>query len=106
MRWATNGVRLLEPVTTVHLCLLHILHGHTTCRHLPHLVAQRLAASASWQARTRLPLVVWQQLLRRTSAVCEHTPSDEGRWRGHRTCLLDGSRFSRPATPELQEYVG
>ena len=87
--------RLRDPVTTVHLFLLQILHSHTACSHLPHLAAQRFTAAAFCQARTRLPLVVWQQLLRRTSAVCEQTTHDEGRWRGHRTFLV---RLSSPET--------
>src|SRR6266702_2652935 len=58
--WRT---RLLDPVTTVPLFLLQILHGNTACSHLPHLVAQRFTASAYCQARTRLPLVVWPQWL-------------------------------------------
>jgi len=98
--------RLLDPVTTVHLFILQILHGNTACSHLPHLVAQRFTASAFCQARTRLPLGVWQQLLRRTAAVCEQTTHDEGRWRGHRTFLVDGTGISMPATPDLQEYFG
>jgi hypothetical protein len=98
--------RLLDPVTTVHLFLLQILHGNTACTHLPHLVAQHFTASAFCQARTRLPLVVWQQLLRRTAAVCEQTTHNEGRWGGHRTFLVDGSSFSMPDTPELQEAFG
>ena len=98
--------RLLDPVTTVHLFILQILHGNTACSHLPRLVAQRFTASAFCQARTRLPLGVWQQLLRRTVAVCEQRTHDEGRWRGHRTFLVDGSGFSMPDTPELQEYFG
>ena len=98
--------RLLDPVTTVHLFLLQILHGNTACSHLPHLSGQRFTAAAFCQARIRLPLVVWQQLLRRTSAVCEQTTHDEGRWRGHRTFLVDGTGFSMPDTLELQEYFG
>jgi Transposase DDE domain len=96
--------RLLDPVTTVHLFILQILHGNTACSHLPHLAARRFTASAYCQARTRLPLGVWQQLLRRTAAVCEQTTHDEGRWRGHRTFLVDGSGFSMPDTPELRDY--
>src|SRR5712691_7043998 len=38
--------RQLDPVTTVHLFLLHILHGHTACNHLSHLTGQRFTASA------------------------------------------------------------
>jgi hypothetical protein len=98
--------RLLAPVTTVHLFILHILHGNTACRHLPHLVAHHFTASAFCQARIRLPLGVWQRLLRRTAAVCEQTTHDEGRWRGHRTFVRDGSSFSMPETPELQESFG
>ena len=98
--------RLLDPVTTVQLFILQILHGNTACRHLPHLAAQRFTASAFCQARTRLPLVVWQQLLRRTAAVGEQATHDEGRWHGHRTFLVDGSGVSMPDTPELQEDFG
>jgi hypothetical protein len=29
--------RLLTPVTTMPLCLWHMLHGHTACSHLPQL---------------------------------------------------------------------
>lgn len=98
--------RQLDPVPTVPLFLWHILHRHTACAHLPHLAGQRCTASAFCQARTRLPLFVLEQLLRRTSAVCEPTTHDEGRWRGHRTFLVDGSSVSRPDTPELQEAFG
>src|SRR5712691_941123 len=38
--------RQLDPVTTVHLFLLHILHGNTACNHLSHLTGQRFTASA------------------------------------------------------------
>jgi hypothetical protein len=98
--------RLLDPVTTVHLFILQILHGNTACSHLPHLAGQRFTASAFCQARARLPLVVWQQLLRRTTAALDQTTQDEGRWRGHRTFLVDGSSFSMSDTPELQEHFG
>ena len=29
--------RLLDPVTTIHLFILQVLHGNTACAHLPHL---------------------------------------------------------------------
>jgi hypothetical protein len=38
--------------------------------------------------------------------VCEQTTHNEGRWRGHRTFLVDGSSFSMPDTPDLQQYFG
>src|SRR5438093_12297841 len=65
--------RLLDPVTTVHLFLLQILHGNTACSHLPRLGAQHCTAPAVCQARNRLPLGVWQRLLRPTERVSEQT---------------------------------
>jgi hypothetical protein len=56
--------RVLDPVTTVHLFLLQILHGNTACSHLPHLAGLRFTAAPFCQARTRLPMGVWQQLVR------------------------------------------
>src|SRR5438132_9133390 len=98
--------RLRDPVTTVPLFLLHLPPGNTACRHVPRLGAQRLTASALWHARTRLPLVVWQQWRCRTAAVCEQTTHDEGRWRGHRTFLGDGASFAMPDTPARHEDCG
>src|SRR5688572_29849713 len=57
--------RLLDPVTTIHLFLLQVLHGNTACSHLPRLTGQSFTASAYCQARSRLPLAVLQALLRR-----------------------------------------
>jgi hypothetical protein len=47
--------RLLNPVVTVQVFLLQILHGNTACRHLPHLSGLRFTASAYCQARAKLP---------------------------------------------------
>jgi hypothetical protein len=38
--------RVLTPVTTVQLCLLQILHGHTACSHLPPRSGLRFGAAA------------------------------------------------------------
>ena len=48
--------RLLNPVVTVQVFLLQMLHGNTACRHLPHLSGLHFSASAYCQARTKLPL--------------------------------------------------
>ena len=88
-RWRA---RLLDPGTTIPLCLRHIVSGHTAWRHLPHCVGQRLAAAALCQAHTRFPRGVWQRLRRRTAAVCERTtplktcPTLRPRW-----CPVDSS---------------
>ena len=54
----------------------------------------------------RLPLTVFEQLLRSVSHALQHKPLDEGRWLGHRTFWVDGSSFSMPDTPALQEHFG
>src|SRR5882672_8367238 len=98
--------RLLNPVTTVQLCLLQILHGNTACQHLPHLSGLRFSASAYCQARSKLPLPVLAPLLERLGHAAQPALSEEGRWHGHRTFFVDGSGCSMPDTPVLQEECG
>ncbi len=98
--------RVLTPVTTIQLFLLQILHGNTACSHLPHLSGLRFSASAYCQARTKLPLDLFGLLLTRLCASVQPYVSEEGRWHGHRTFLVDGSGCSMPDTPALQEAFG
>jgi hypothetical protein len=98
--------RVLTPVTTIQLFLLQILHGNTACSHLPHLSGIRFSASAYCQARTKLPLNLFGLLLTRLCASMQPHVSDEGRWQGHRTFLVDGSGCSMPDTPALQDAFG
>ncbi len=99
--------RILDPVTTVHLFALQILHGNTACPHVPRLGSVDCTGEAYCQARQRLPLSVLRYLLR---ALSQHlgvsAMLDEGRWHGHRTFLVDGSGVSMPDTPELQQHFG
>jgi hypothetical protein len=96
---------LLDPAAILHLFLLQVLHGNTALAHLPRLVGRSFTASAVCQARARLPLAVFQEVLRRVGSALR-TDTDDGRWHGHRTVLVDGSRFSMPDTPELREHFG
>lgn len=98
--------RLLDPVVTIQLFFVQILHGNTACTHLRHLAKVAVTASAYCQARMKLPLRVFQRLLRGLSERLQHAPLDEGRWLGHRTFWVDGSSFSMPDTPALQEHFG
>jgi hypothetical protein len=98
--------RLLNPVITVQLFLLQILHGNTACRHLPHLAGFYFSASAYCQARAKLPIRVLEHLLERLGQSAQSTVSAEGRWHGHRTFFVDGSGCSMPDTPVLQEAFG
>jgi Transposase DDE domain len=98
--------RLLTPVTTMQLFLLQVLHGNTACSHLPHLSGLRFTAAAYCQARARLPVRFFDLLLERFSRAVQRSASDDGRWRGHRTFLVDGSGCSMPDTPALQDAFG
>ena len=98
--------RTLAPVTTIQLFCVQILHGNTACTHLRHLTKLNVTASAYCQARMRLPLPVFEQLLRSVSHAVQHEPLAEGRWLGHRTFWADGSSFSMPDPPALQAYFG
>ena len=98
--------RVLDPVTTIHLFALQILHGNTACAHVPRLGNINCSGEAYGLARSRLPLAVFQQLLAWVTQRLPVASADEGRWRGHRTYLIDGSSTSMPDTPALQEKFG
>ena len=98
--------RLLNPVITIQLFFVQVLNGNTACTHLRHLTKVAVSASAYCQARAKLPLTVFKRLLRTVSDRLQSDPLEEGRWLGHRTFLVDGSSFSMPDTPELQDHFG
>jgi Transposase DDE domain len=97
--------RILDPVTTVHLFLLQILHGNTACSQVPRLGSACCTGEAYCQARARLPLALFRCLVRLLGDRLPK-PADEGRWHGHRTFLTDGSSLSMPDTAALQEAYG
>lgn len=98
--------RLLNPVLTVRLFCLQILHGNTACAHLPHLSGLAFTAAAYCEARKRLPLVVFDSLLERTTRHLNADLAATARWLGHRVFLMDGSSFSMPDTSELRDHFG
>jgi hypothetical protein len=98
--------RVLDPVTTVHLFILQILHGNAACAHVPRLGGVDCTGEAYGQARARLPLAVLQRLLEGVVARLRDADDSAGRWRGHRTLLIDGSTASMPDTPPLQHEFG
>jgi hypothetical protein len=61
--------RLLGPVTTIYLFLLQILHGNTSCQHVIHFGCWTFTDSAYCQARKRLPLCIFYNLLERVVAT-------------------------------------
>jgi hypothetical protein len=102
--WCDSG--LLTPAAIIHWFLIQVLNGNTALTHVSLLAGRTFSASAFCQARARLPLAVFRALLR--DMVRATVPDTEaiGRWRGHRTFLVDGSSFSMPDTPALQTHFG
>ena len=95
-----------DPVTTIHVFLVQILHGNTAIRHLPHLTGQVFSAAAYCLARSRLPLKVFQALVRSIADSLQTATRDTGRWLGQRVIVVDVSAFSMTDTPELQAHFG
>ncbi|MBV8488742.1 MAG: IS4 family transposase [Planctomycetaceae bacterium] len=98
--------RVLDPVTTISLFLMQVLHGNTACSHVVHFGGWSFTDSASCQARKRLPLAVFQRLLEQTAATLREATATASDWFGHRVWVLDGSGFSMPDVPELQRAFG
>jgi hypothetical protein len=97
--------RLLDPVTTVHLFVLQILHFNTALTHLRHLAKYPVKPAAFCKARMRLPLSVLQSLLAKTAAAARSKDVPPA-WNGLRAYLVDGSSTICPDTPMLQKAFG
>lgn len=98
--------RILNPVTTIYLFILQILHGNTACQHTVHFGRWNFTDSAYCAARKRLPLGVIRRLTGRIAEGVRTTATAPSTWHSHRVWLLDGSSFSMPDTPELQTAFG
>lgn len=96
----------LNPVVTIQIFFLQILHGNTACEHLSHLAKIPFTAAAYCKARMRLKLPALYLLLQRSVAGLHQEVFDGSRWLGHRVFLVDGSSFSMPDTPALQAHFG
>ncbi len=97
---------LLTPAAIIHWFLVQILHGNTALTHVSLLAGRAFTASAFCQARARLPLAVFRTVLREMVKALVSATETVGRWRGHRTFLVDGSSFSMPDTAVLQAHFG
>ena len=97
---------LLTPAAIIHWFLIQVFHGNTALTHVSLLAGRAFSASAFCQARARLPLAVFRVLLREIVRALIPDTEAIGRWRGHRTFLVDGSSFSMPDTPALQAHFG
>lgn len=97
----------LNPANLVGLFLRQVAQGNISCEAIRHFSGEAFTASAYCQARGRLPLEVFQTLMRETAdALAAASSGSDYRWKGHRTFHIDGSAFSMPDTAELQEVFG
>lgn len=97
---------MLDPAAVLHWFVVQVLHGNTSLEHVARLGGGRFTGAAYCLARTRLPLAAFRAVLRDLVAALVPQTRVEGLWRGHRTWLVDGSAFSMPDTPTLQERFG
>lgn len=93
---------LLNPAVLIHLFVIQILWGNTACHHLRYLSGLMFTTSAYCQARMRLPLSVYQLLVRRIGERLNGTCDATTTWCGHRVWRVVGSGVSMPDTPPLQ----
>lgn len=98
--------RTLDPVATISLFLLQILHGNTACQHVVQFGQWAFTATAYCKARKRLPLAVIQVLVEMVAAKLRSTTAASADWLGHRVWIIDGSGFSMPDVPVLQDHFG
>ncbi len=98
--------RKLGPVRTFYLFFIQVLNGNVACSALRHLAGMTCTVAAYCQARQRLALELLRRLLEGTCQSIRDTTKTGSLWFGHRLFHLDGSSFSMPDTPELQEAFG
>jgi len=98
--------RLLDPVTTLRLFMLQVLHGNVACRAVRHLAGMNFSDTAYVNARMRLPVELFARLAWMLAGAAREAGETLGRWHGHRVLLIDGSGLSMPDTPALQQRFG
>ena len=98
--------RMLDPVTTVYLFILQILHGNTACSHVVHFGHWNFTDAAYCAAREAAPPGGPPPPRARIAERLRSSTTAQSTWHGHRVWLADGSSFSMPDTPELQEAFG
>lgn len=103
MKWYESA---LNPVVTIQIFFVQILHGNTACEHLSHLTGLSFTAAAYCKARMRVNLEAFHLLLQRCVAGLQQETFGTACWLGHRVFHVDGSSFSMPDTPQLQAHFG
>ena len=91
--------RKFDPVITIHLFILHILHGNTAILHLRHLVRSPVNAAAYCRARMRLPLAVYLTLLDYTAQLASEGCKPV--FAAMRVFLVDGNRLNNAGALQM-----
>ena len=98
----------LTPPVTIALLAQQVLAGNISNPELIRLAGLQVTPAAYCTAKGRVPLEAVQEISRRVCAAAEWVAQrhPEYLWKGHRTWHVDGSSFSMPDTPELQNHFG
>ena len=94
----------LNPVITIPIFFVQILHSNTAIEHLSHLTGLPFTAAAYCRARMRVQLEVLCSLLQRSVGKLPQETFETARWLGHRVFHVDGSSFSMPDTPQQAHF--
>jgi hypothetical protein len=97
--------RLLTPMVTTYLALTRAMHSASMSA-LRHVSGFDVSAQAYCDGIGRLPVEYFARLQRAVAQECRPPNRPTGRWNGRRLFLIDGTAFSMPDTPELQEAFG
>lgn len=100
--------RCLDPATTVGLFIRQVIDGNSSCAQVRHLSNRPFSAQAYCKARMRLPLAVLQTLSRQLCDAARQARQSNAQdlFFTHRLFVVDGTTFSMPDTPELQDHFG
>jgi len=98
--------RVLNPLATVLLFVQQVMHGNTAITHLRHLSSLPFTAAAYCKARQRLPRSLVERVAELVTRQLQPMGDAACRWRGHRVWHGDGTGFSMPDTPALQNRFG
>jgi len=105
--------RTFTPAATLRSCVHRALNGdHSIAAMLADLAAgdwpdEPIPTDSAWcQARCRLPLEVFQELIARRARDCQQRFGKLFQWHGRPVFIVDGSTVSMPDEPELVEEFG
>ena len=105
--------RQLPPGVTVRSCIHRALNGdHSIAAMLADLAAvddpdAPVPTDSAWcQARSRIPLTVFHELIIRRARECRRRFAKPYQWNGRPVFIVDGSTVSMPDEPELVEAFG